>query len=282
MNSNTKDLTNLLKEYFSKIQPKIQPKVQPKVQPNKQLNIYKSIGTTASYIYTIDSSGVFYFAFARKVPFNTRRRYIDPHTKTASPKTGAAATDKKYCGKWTSFGGSANKDISALKAAIQEINEEGNLNNTFIANNVNIKWLTKTIDAQQLNLMSANSYNNVGIFLFYLQDYKTFFNMFPKLEDGGRRGPKIVQSSHGEIDAVCSLNYEEILHHQKLDKTMFIHYACESFNNVIKPNLPEVFKHRWNSINLSIYEDNKPRTPTELPVQPYEYVEYQPQKYKYK
>jgi hypothetical protein len=276
MNSNTKDLTNLLEEYFSKVQPKI----QPKVQPNKQLNIFKSIGKTASYIYTIDLSGVYYFAFARKVPFNTRKRYIDPHKKTASLNTGAAKTDKKYCGKWTSFGGSANKHIHALKAAIQEINEEGCLINPFIANNVNIKWENKTIDPQKLNLMSANSYNNVGIFLFYLKDYERFFNMFPKLKDGGRRGPQIVQSSHGEIDAVCSLNYKEILDYQNFDKTMFIHYACESFNKVIKPNLPDAFQQRWNSKDLSIYEDDKPRTPFELKVKPYEYVEYEKTKYK--
>jgi len=111
-----------------------------------KLNIFDYIEITASYIYTQDNKGVFYFALARKVPFGTRKRFIDPKTNTASPNTGAAKTLVEYCGKWGSFGGSASRRTNVLTAAIQEINEEGGLQNFFKSEEVNIFWKNNNLN----------------------------------------------------------------------------------------------------------------------------------------
>jgi hypothetical protein len=106
--------------------------------------------------------------------------------------------------------------------------------------------------------------------------------MFPKLLDGGFRGPQIVESSSGEIDAVCSLNYEEIYLFQQQDKSMFLHYFCDTFNEIIKLNLydkSDEFKTKWQNTDLIVCNNHKPRTPWELPVQKDEYFEYKEYKY---
>jgi len=98
-----------------------------------QLDIFQKKQTqyTASYVYTRDSNGVFYFGLARKVPLGTRKRLFGKNT-------GAAGTNIEYCGKWGSFGGSNKKNVTPLQAAIDEINEEANLNNLFHSRNVNV------------------------------------------------------------------------------------------------------------------------------------------------
>ena len=62
----------------------------------------------ASYIYTRNpNDGVYYFALARKVPYNARLR-------TSGPNTGAAETAIKNMGKWGNFGGGAKVNINYL------------------------------------------------------------------------------------------------------------------------------------------------------------------------
>ena len=124
-----------------------------------------------------------------------------------------------------------------------------------------------------------------GIFLFSLENSDLFFRLYPKLSDGGRRSPDLVTSSKGEIDAVCSLSYKDLTELQKSDKKMFIHYFCSTFNTIVKPyfeRISEAFRKTWNSANLLVdrsEESRTPRTPTELPVRPNEYREYEPGKY---
>jgi hypothetical protein len=242
------------------------------------LNINKHIDYTAVYVYTKDNHGVFYFALSRKVPLGARKRL------KSGANTGAAGTNIEYFGKWGSFGGGAEKNSTALKAAIDELNDEANLNGFFNKNNISILWKNNNIiDSNKLNLMLANEYNNVGIFLFFLPNYNLFFNMFPKLSKNGRRGPELVESSSGEIDAVCSLNFEEMYQLQIIDNTMFLHYFCDSFNKIIKPyimNESHTFKTKWQNIDLIVNNDKNPRIPSELPVKKNEYIEGPRYKYR--
>lgn len=61
---------------------------------------------TASYIYTRDKtdSNKYYFAVCRKIPLGARIR-IKKNPPNPTPNTGAAGTEQRYFGKWSSFGG---------------------------------------------------------------------------------------------------------------------------------------------------------------------------------
>ena len=259
-----------------------------------KINNQTKTNITASYIYTIEN-GVIYFALCRKIQDGARQRI------NRTGKTGAAGTDEKYWGKWGNFGGGANSKISAIKASIQEINDEGDLKslgynfddngnrtdgNNLICNfSIKIDYVSKTIPRKTIPM---------AIFLYELKYPKFFFKLYPKLvseiggqrilrNDGGRRGPGLVTSSHGEIDAVGSLSYEEMLDFQRCDNTVFLSYFCKTFNTTIKPELEKIepeFKTEWGRINLIINPDNSSRKPIELPVKDGEYKEVTDGKYR--
>jgi hypothetical protein len=212
---------------------------------------------TASYVYTREN-GVFYFAICRKIQFGARKRL------EYWRNTGAAGTDAIYCGKWGNFGGGVKnikKDI--FQAAIEEIDKEAGIENFNLLKQSLVKIYEKQICP------------NIRVYLFYME-HSLFFKLFPKFTTGVRRNSNIVSKSNGEIDAVCSMAYIQLLFMQKrFDKTFFINYFCSTFNEIIKPELMKQsnkFKENWGNYNLLI-DNSGPRIPKEFPVRNGEYIE---------
>ena len=232
---------------------------------------------TASYIYCIDK-GIFHFAVCRKVQENSR---VNRHDIS----TGAAGTDKKYWGKWGSFGGSTGtKPISYLQAAISEINDEAYiidiLKRKITTNDILIPWKPRLSGGKPLLILKlAEAINRTGIFLFEMTDPGLFFKCFPSIDTPIRRSNAIVKSSMGEIDAVCSITTEQIFSKQEeeLHRTgnnMFISYFCTTFNDIVKPYLCNTYpnyKHRWANTDLSFIPDTIGRKPSEYPARDREY-----------
>ena len=203
---------------------------------------------TASYIFTRDKDGVFYFALSRKVPSNARIRI----TGDPTPNTGSAGTLPKYHGKWGNFGGtigskSVKNKHSRLRAAINEINDEGDINpNIDSLNNVSINGIPN----KRLTLRYFKDRGNIFIFLFEMP-FQQFFNLFPRYPDL-RGGADIVARSKGEIDYVTSMNMRQIIHEQnetinKLENDFILPYCIDTFNSDIIPAIGEIseeFKKR--------------------------------------
>lgn len=229
----------------------------------------KTNGTVrvAAYCYTRDSStkNTFYFGFVRKLQNDGRIRL------RGGPNTGAAATESRFMGKWTSIGGSTKIGITYLKAVINELNDETNSNfNNFSDVDVSeIKPSYKKNAGAALILKNFSFEKNVLIFIFEIPDNSIFFNVFPK---EGRTSPDLLTSSHGEIDAVQSYSMNDIMTLQtQNNNNYFIYYCINNFNKFLKPfisTLSQTFSDRWQSY-IPFNDDNTERIPTELTHAPY-------------
>ena len=221
----------------------------------------------AAYCYTRDSStsNTFYFGFVRKLQNHGRIRL------GGGPNTGAAATQPRFMGKWTSVGGSTKIGITYLKAVINELNDETNSNfNNFTDVDVSeINPSYKKNAGAALILKSFHFENNVLIFIFDIPDNAIFFNIFPK---EGRTSPDLLTSSHGEIDAVQSYSMNDIMTLQSANNNnYFIYYCITNFNMWLKPfisTLSDTFSRRWVA-DIPHNDDNTERIPTELTHAPY-------------
>lgn len=232
--------------------PKQPQQPLPFFDPNNKLS------TTASYIYSRDSSnGKFYFVFCRKVLPN-RRIMKDGSLK------GAAGTNEQYHGKWGSFGGSSSRSSRhTLAAAIDEINDEANLN---FKHNADVNIDRSKNVTQQLNLKVYINKKGVGIFIFFLPDFNLFTTLFPKYPSA-RKGPALVTSSHGEIDTVSSFNMDDIREQQAIEYRLntnnyFLSYNLDTFNDTVIPYISFVsndFKTNNFSNRIRYIKDTKPR-----------------------
>jgi hypothetical protein len=190
---------------------------------------------TASYLYTRDpGTGTYYFVLARKVPLGSRRR-LDP-----KGRTGAAGTQDRYCGKWGSFGGAADKKSKhTLDAAIIEIADEGGIRG-LTTKTIDIKWSRNRNAGALFTLELATEINSVAILLFRV-DFARFQQLFPIFPDK-RGGATIVTSSHGEIDYVSSFTIQQLIDLQtdenKRNRNNFmLSYAVDTFNKVVFPHI---------------------------------------------
>jgi len=231
---------------------------------------------TASYIFTRDHDGTFYFALSRKLPEDSRIRL--EHGRN----TGAAGTKPEYMGKWGSFGGGVDrKSKNTFEAAINEINDEGHIRGIigqdFDTVDVEIEWLpTRDASRRPLKLLLADdmSRRDIGLFLFEIKDSSLFFVLFPKISENpdGRSGPLLVESSDGEIDKVGSMSMEEMITQQtrelgRENNNFFLSYFCDSFNKHIKPKieeLSETFSRKWGATELPYMPDIRSRVPHKM------------------
>ncbi len=191
---------------------------------------------TASIIYTRDADGTFLFAFARKVSDNMRVR--PQHLSS-----GSAGTDKKFWGRWTSFGGTKNdKDASDLSQALEEIQDEGDIVNSVTG---------------QLQLESAQLIGKPGncttLLIFHFPDVPAFLQWFPKYPRL-RSSASIVAKSKGEIDAVSSFSTGAIM--SNVDA--FASYVIKSFNAHVIPFVStksSQFETNWGSSPIQVPQD---------------------------
>ena len=199
---------------------------------------------TASYIYTRNpNGGVYYFALARKVPYNARIRI-------SGPNTGAASTDIKYMGKWGNFGGGAGVRITRLRAAINEINEEGDINPNINSSNHPYHLHHVSVDGNpddnsniRLTLRYFNNHGNKSVFLFEMefQEFMEYFPHYPNV----RGGANIVGRSKGEIDLVTSMSMQEIINKQNETKNIhkndfLLSYCISTFKEHIIPAMGRI------------------------------------------
>ena len=223
----------------------------------------------AAYCYTKDKfNGEYYFGFVRKLQENGRIR-IDNTTNN-----GAAGTKPKFMGKWTSVGGSTGKNkITFFKAVINELNDETNSTiNSKTDVDISKIYDVKKITNPKMILRHHKLENKAYIFIFEIPDNNTFFKMFPK---EGRTTPDLLNSSHGEIDAVQSYSMSEIIKLQfENNNNYFIYYCIDNFNKFVKPFISSesnYFKQKWVK-NIGVGNDYKARIPTELPHAPYKEI----------
>lgn len=218
---------------------------------------------TASYIYTRDSKGVYYFAVARKVPMGARVRL------QTGMNTGAAGTNPKYMGKWGSFGGKKDKKSKHdFHASILEIRDEGQIHNLSHKSDVHIKWANQRYNRQLLVLEFAQPISSSTVlFIYNIPDHRKFFSLFPKFP-AKRGGAKTVTASHGEIDYVSSLSMRQMvaLQTKELNKgdNFFLSYFCDSFNRYVLPILSSSFKKKWPG-GIKYTNDKRPRTVIPMP-----------------
>lgn len=199
-----------------------------------RIDIFRTkYGKTASYLYTRDPKGKFYFVLARKVPIGSRIR-LNP-----KDRTGAAGTQDRYCGKWGSFGGAAdNNATSTLDAAIIEISDEGGIHG-LTSKTIDIEWAQRRNMSSPFRLELATEKNGVALLLFHV-DFTTFQKLFPPFPNK-RGGAEIVTSSHGEIDYVSAFTIQQLVNEQKKEtnkgNNFMLSYAVDTFNELIFPHI---------------------------------------------
>ncbi len=91
---------------------------------------------TAVYVFhkSSEKKNQNYFGFVRKIPQGGR-------VPSKKGNIGAAGTDIKYHGKWTSIGGSAKGDKTNIVRAIDELNDE-----TSVESRLKIKFTSRNVD----------------------------------------------------------------------------------------------------------------------------------------
>lgn len=245
--------------------------------PNNIINVFRlgPHNNTTSLIYTRDANGIFYFALARKLGVGARQR------QSPNKNSGPAGTDIKYAGKYGFFGGKKNKKYRVpkhdLEASISEIRDEANLPN-LIHTNVFIDWIPSiNYTPQCFKLEKAWEINsNVVGFVYYIEDYNHFFNLFPPYP-ATRSGPDIVTSSCGEIDQVSSFTMAQIMELQEIEvnnnNNFIIGYCIETFNTHIIPFIStksNEFRKKWNK-SIPMVVDTTPFIVHNTPI----YIEIQ-------
>ena len=255
----------------------------------------KGDNKVAGYFYHIDKSDGYktYFGIVRKCPPNGRIHYKYGHL------TGAAGTKPEYHGKWTSIGGSRDPLKTHLQAIIDELNHEGNAGRRFDSRNVDMSNISRAPGKTPFSAPSHPDRNTIVchmvrlqdsqtspvIFLFEIPNPRTFFDIFPK---AGFTSRDILRSSGGEIDAVKSFTFDEIISFQDTEMAMyrnnyFISYSMHNFRNIILPQIEITETQKgmrldWISAfqrkivmlaGISVSRDVDARTPSELTHLPY-------------
>jgi len=237
---------------------------------------------TAVYVFhkSPENKNQNYFGFVRKIPQGGR-------VPSYKGNIGAAGTDIKYHGKWTSIGGGAKGDKTNINRAIDELNDE-----TSVESRLKIKFTSRNVDFSNLGIPFslpdrillkchlAQNYNNIAVFLFEIEDGTLFFSLFP---EQGYTGQELATSSYKEIDAIKSFTMQQIVDLQKDEikssQNYFTKYCITTFQNIIKPKiciLNSSFSTKWCSTIIDTVNDINPRSIKELSHSPYKnkYLKY--------
>lgn len=248
-----------------------------KLEPLGIFNVQK-LNTSCYIFHKEQSTGIIYFGFVRKIPQGGRFR------PSGRPNNGAAGTDKKYFGKWTSIGGGGDKsNNNNLKKVIKELNDESGVEERF-----GCIFDSKAVDLSSINGITsmknnlgynlkchlASTTNNTSVFLFEIEDEDTFFCIFPK---DGYTGIELVNGSMGEVDVIRSYSMKEIitLQNQEIqhkNNNYFISYCLTTFNKFIIPTIFEInksFEKKWINYSINYVNDSNCRVPTENTHAPY-------------
>ena len=199
---------------------------------------------TGVYVVAVHpTTNELYFGFGRKVPPKRRTSY------KGRRRTGAAGTDAKYHGKWTSLGGGSDPKASTpLQAAVIELVDEAYLGEFYpkgvsSKDDVWIPWKTPKKPASKLLfLLEARKVSSAFIFLFQMK-WDRFKRLFPNVDDPAVRGGQaMVTASHGEIDSTASFTLTQMFNYQAKSRkddqdNYFTKYTLDSFVSVVLPAL---------------------------------------------
>jgi hypothetical protein len=215
----------------------------------------------AAYIFTRSSTdGQFLFGCVRKL-YNGGR---------VCGSRGAAGTDRKYWGKWTSIGGTRSpRSTSHLDAIIRELNDE--TNSKFATGEVDLTLLNSRLTkpaTTKLTCHLAEEVSGVAVFIFEMKELD-FLRIFPI---AGVESPAIFRSSHGELDAIKAFTMGEIFEMQEKEikdkaNNYFISYFLTNLVNKCIPiisDLNEIFKKKWIGKTITTLPDAIDRVPTEF------------------
>lgn len=234
----------------------------------------KGVEPVAAYIYTKDDSEI-YFGLVRKLYKDGRQIIPRKSPQTGYILTGAAGTDEKYWGKWTSIGGNRDESLHNLNAIIEELNHETGSNEfgkEFKANEVDLSEVgipsAKTVKSD-LKCKYIKKVNGVIICIFKMEQ-TIFFSLFPK---SGRTSPNIVYKSQGEIDATKSFTIKELFDSQSLaiskkNNNFLISYFVKNLYEVVLPTIVPKSDYIPKFDKLYV-TDTTSRTPWELKHDPY-------------
>ena len=224
-----------------------------------------------------------FFGFVRKIP-QGGRQLLHP-----GGNIGAAGTDIKYHGKWTSIGGGAKGNKTNIQRAIDELNDETGV----FERKIRQKFIPRDVDFSPLGIPNPNpnpaiichlaqNLNGVAVFLFEIRDSVLFFNIFP---EQGYTNQVLATSSLREIDAIQSYTMTQIVtlqnnEVQTISQNYFINYSINTFNRLILPKmylLNAAFATKWSGkVQINVMADTLPRSIQELHHNPYhkKYLKY--------
>ena len=220
----------------------------------------------AAYIFTRSSrDGQYLFGCVRKL-YKGGRDF---------GSGGAAGTDEKYWGKWTSIGGTrSSRSTSHLDAIIRELNDE--TNSHFDIAQVDLRKLNPRLREPRdikLTCHLAEEISGIAVFIFEMKEVE-FLSIFPII---GVKSPDIFKSSHYELDAIKSFTMDDIMSLQEGERkakgnNYFISYFLKNLVDKCIPIISEIsesFKKNWSgAVNPSI-PDTRDRMPDELMHRPY-------------
>lgn len=231
----------------------------------------KGTQPVAGYIYTREPvTGTYYFGLVRKLYKDGRyiTKYDRNGQQTFAGNAGAAGTNEKYWGKWTSIGGNRKPQLTNLEAIIEELNHEAALDPYFDSRTVNLTPVG--IPGNPTSKIKCEYVQDVAgtiIFVFVMEP-GLFFSTFPKQ---GITSPSILTASEGEIDAKQSYTMKQIVDLQTNEYTnrannYFISYFLKNFSIVrdILYRASAEFKTKWDNASWVIrYYD--PDVTTRIP-----------------
>ena len=218
---------------------------------------------TGVYVVAVDPRGTLHFGFGRKVPPGRRQIFEKTGKKRVRvTNLGAAGTEPKYHGKWSSLGGGSDRNATnALEAAIIELQDEAYFAEFFPkprgkpyplwVDKVWIPWKGKKVQkgatppSKPLWLLDARDIRGASIFLFQME-WNQFYKIFPNVDPPDKRirgGDNLVMGSHGEMDFTASFTLEQMLSFQNAEVRqtqadgLFTGYTLRGFTQVVLPAL---------------------------------------------
>jgi hypothetical protein len=212
---------------------------RPNILPTNSINskLFEPIGNKKVSSYIVCNHNYLLHGLVRKAA---------PDTFRGNNRFGAAGTDKKYWGKWSGPAGTpAINSKHKLDAITREISDEIR----YRINNKDVVLLGHNNSPNGKNILYLIDYietNNMIHFVFEMP-YNIFNNVFPR---AGRIKYSLLDSSHGEIDAIGSFTTSELLEHQYREmryntNNFMLSYYMETFNSKIVSILCNKYDE-WN------------------------------------
>lgn len=206
----------------------------------------------AGTVYAIAPNGQVQFVFLRKVPPNGRKDMRGRHA-------GAAGTPVKYHGLWCGPGGTPERCKHPLAAFMAEFRDETGY--AFDYRHVDIEGKPR---GAVFTVVHYDILPGVDYFIIEMR-WDEFSSSFPP---NFVHNPRLIRSSHGEIDSVRRLSTQDIFDFQTYEvdtkgNNYFASYVLKTFFEIVMPFLCDFYPaygRRWANVQPPpILRDTHPR-----------------------